>query len=147
MYINLLERNGNKNFWNELDRIQDELSHSFFRSGGMLTGNRYPAINLYQSTDEVVASILLPGYDPESISIQVEENKFSIKGTPSKEEVEEGYQYFRQEIGLKEFSRTIELPFRIAKEKVEANLKNGILVVKLPKAEADKPRKITVTSI
>jgi HSP20 family protein len=144
MVLSYLDRNGSKNLWSELDRIQDEISQSLFRSGGLVNSQRFPAVNLYQNDEEIVATILVPGYDPEGIQVHVEENKFIIKGTPVKEEKSEGFEFYRQEIGIHEFQRVLELPFRISADKVEANLKNGVLVVKLPKAEEDKPRKISV---
>ena len=60
------------------------------------------------------------------------------------EELEENTRYHRQERGYGKFSRSIQLPFNINAAKVEANFKDGILSVNLPKAEEDKPRKISV---
>jgi len=54
--------------------------------------------------------------------------------------------YHRRERGYGSFSRTIQLPFMVDPNKVEANFKNGVLMISLPRAEVDKPKKITVKS-
>ena len=59
----------------------------------------------------------------------------------------ENIRYHRQERGYGSFTRTIQLPFPIDVDKVEANYEKGVLKIWLPRAESDKPRKITVKAI
>jgi HSP20 family protein len=56
----------------------------------------------------------------------------------------ESAQYHRRERGFGEFNRTVQLPFAINKEKVEATVQSGVLQVTLPRAEAEKPRQISI---
>ncbi|HMV43235.1 MAG TPA: Hsp20/alpha crystallin family protein [Leptospiraceae bacterium] len=145
MLLNVIERNGNgSSLWNELDRLHDELAGGFFSLGGSTRNYHNPPVNVYINKDEALLSALIPGYDPQSIELSVIENKVQIKGTQPKEVTGEKYELHRQEIDQRDFERTIELPFRVDAEKVDAKFKNGILNVKLPKAEADKPKKISV---
>ncbi|MBP7282660.1 MAG: Hsp20/alpha crystallin family protein [Leptospiraceae bacterium] len=144
MLLNVIERNGNgSSLWNELDRLHEELSGSLFSSGGFTKNYYNPPVNVYVNKDDVLLTALVPGYEPSSIELSIVENKVQIKGT-HKPESQEGYEIHRQEIVAKDFQRTVELPFRVDADKVEAKFKNGILNVKLPKAEADKPKKIIV---
>ena len=85
----------------------------------------------------------VPGVQMSNIEINVVGNELSIKG---KRECGcgEGVTIHRQERGSGEFSRFLTLPVAIDAEKVEAVLKNGVLTIKLPKAEAAKPRRIEV---
>jgi HSP20 family protein len=145
MLLNVIERNGRgTSLWNELDRLHDELSGGFF-SGGGFTRNYYnPPVNVYVNKDDALLTALVPGYEPSSIELSIIENKVQIKGEQKQPELQEGFEVHRQEIVNKDFQRTIELPFRVDSERVEARFKNGVLSVKLPKAEADKPKKISV---
>jgi len=88
----------------------------------------------------------LPGLKMSDLEILVTgEDQLSIRGvrkTPSNE----GGMWLRQERGLGQFSRLFDLPIGVDVERVEASLKNGVLTIKLPKREDEKPRKITVTT-
>lgn len=145
MFLNVMERNRiGASLWNELDRLHDELSGGFFSNGGFTRNQYNPAVNVYVNKDDVLLTALIPGYDPSKIELAVIENKVQIKGVAQQPEEQAGVEIHRQEIINKDFERTIELPFRVDADRVEAKFKNGILNVKLPKAEADKPRKISV---
>ena len=144
MFLNIYNRNQTRNnLWADLDKLQEELANSFFKPSSLFGGT--PSINLYQNEDEVVVTALVPGYDAESIEMNVVDNRFLLKGNPNKEQ-NEGYTLVREEINTSEFMRSFDLPFKINSERVEANLKNGVLVVKLPKREEEKAKKITVKS-
>lgn len=145
MLLNVIERNGNgSSLWNELDKLHDEIAGGFFSLGGSTRNYQNPPVNVYINKDDALVSALVPGFEPQSIELSVIENKIRIKGNQSKDNSQEGYELHRQEIDQRDFERTIELPFRVDVEKVEAKFKNGILNVRLPKAEADKPKKISV---
>lgn len=146
MYLNLLDRNRIANsLWADLDRLGDELSAGFLKGSSVNYYRNYPSVNLYQNDEEIVVTALIPGYDSNSIEMSVVDNRFTLKGNPKKES-KEGYSPVREEIASSEFMRSFDLPFKINSEKVEATLKNGVLVVKLPKAEEEKAKKITVRS-
>lgn len=145
MLLNVIERNRNgSSLWNELDRLHDELSEGFFSGGGSTRSYHNPPVNVYINQDDVLLTALVPGFEPSGIELLIIENKVQIKGTNKNKEGQAGYEIHRQEIENTDFNRTIELPFRVDSSKVEAKFKNGILNVKLPKAEADKPKKISV---
>jgi len=144
MFLNIYNRNQTRNnLWADLDKLQEELANSFFKPSSLFEGT--PSINLYQNEDEVVVTALVPGLDAESIEMNVVDNHFLLRGIPKKEP-NEGYSLVREEINTSEFMRSFDLPFKINSERVEANLKNGVLVVKLPKREEEKAKKITVKS-
>ena len=145
MLLNVIERNGyGQSLWNELDRLHDELSGGFFSRGGSTRGFHNPPVNVYINKDEVLLTALVPGFDPSDIELSIIENRIQIKGTNKRVENQEGYEIHCQEVENKNFDRTVELPFRVDANKADAKFKNGILSVNLSKAEADKPKKITV---
>jgi HSP20 family protein len=69
-----------------------------------------------------------------------------LSGSRNVNEVVEGVKYHRRERGQGEFTRTVQLPFTVDSERVEAKFNNGILHVMLPRVEEEKPRKISVSA-
>jgi HSP20 family protein len=93
-----------------------------------------------------MATVRLPGVNSEDLDISVKENSVTIAGSRSSEELPEEANYLRRELRSGDFSRTFQLPFNVDANKVEATFENGILHLSVPRAEADKPRKIAVKS-
>lgn len=105
----------------------------------------YPACNICGGEDGASITCELPGIKMENLEIIAEGKVISIKGSRG-EEADEKSRYLRRERPEGEFARSIELPFQIDAGKVEAKLVNGVLEIKLPRAESDKPKKIAVTA-
>ncbi len=102
----------------------------------------YPAFNVWSNDDGAVITSELPGVKMEELDLTVHGKTITIKG--SRKEVQEDSHYVRRERPDGEFSRMIELPYQIDGSKVEAKMRDGLLQIRLPRAEADKPRKISV---
>lgn len=106
---------------------------------------RYPLINLSEDEQAVRAQALAPGLDPKKINVSVVRNKLSITGEKeSPPEEAKGEQYHRNERSAGPFTRTVTLPVEIASDKVQAEYRNGILNITMPKAEQARPRQIEV---
>ena len=127
-----------------LDRIFDQavgpaLGRAFVRP------SPFPPINVWEDGDHLMAEAEVPGMKLEDLEILVEGEELTIKGKfAANENKESGY--LRRERVVGEFSRTISLPRPINSDRVEATLKDGVLTIKLPKAEEAKARKIAVRS-
>jgi HSP20 family protein len=124
-----------------MDRLMDE---PFTRSGvspGMLSG---PAIDMYQTDDEVVVKASLPGVKPDDINISITGDVLNIRGEMSEEKSTKEATYHLRERRYGSFSRTIPLPTVVVADKAQADFENGILILTLPKAEELKPKTITV---
>lgn len=128
--------------WNEFDRMQRAVSR--WASPPSVD---FPAVNVWVSGDEAVVTTEIPGVDPQSIDISVVGKTLTIRGSRDPEELKEGESYHRRERWLGRFTKTVEMPFLIEASKVEAKFSKGILHIKTPRAEAEKPRKITVKSV
>ncbi len=129
--------------WFDLDEVAGRL-------GGLTTAfdtrsNEFPPVNVWVSTDEAVLTTEIPGIDPASVEISVAGKTVSLKGA-RKEEAADGMTYHRRERWYGQFSKTIELPFNVEAEAVEARFRKGVLQVTLPKAQADRPKTIKVKS-
>jgi HSP20 family protein len=104
----------------------------------------YPLTNLYDTGDHLELCAEVPGLEKDDINIRIQGNYLEINGT-RKSDAPEGYQAHRVERGTASFSRSFTLPSDVDADRAEAGLKNGVLTLKLPKAEAAKPRKITIS--
>jgi HSP20 family protein len=92
-----------------------------------------------------VLSADLPGVADEDLDIQIEDGTLTITGE-RKVNVPEGYQAVAQERASQKFTRSFQLASAIDTSAAQASLKNGVLEVRLPIAEAARPRKIAVAS-
>jgi HSP20 family protein len=91
-----------------------------------------------------VVTAELPGVDVKDLDINVVGETLTISGERKPEVVDKDAVYHRQERGFGKFTRMVELPFGVDANKIQAMLENGILKILLPRAEQDRPRKITV---
>ena len=104
-----------------------------------------PALDLYQTSDNVVAVVEIPGMKKEEIDISLHDGMLTIAGERTSSTGEgEGEKAERTERFTGKFRRSISLPTRVDAGKVSATYKDGILTVTLPKAEEAKPKKVEV---
>jgi len=131
-----------------MDQLQREMNRLFDTTskGRLFNSPSYPAINIWTNEDGQVISAEMPGVHPDDIDIDVTGDALSISGERKPDELIKDAHYHRRERSYGSFSRTIQLPFMVDTNKVEANFKNGVLMISLPRAEADRPKKITIKS-
>lgn len=104
----------------------------------------FPLINLTETKENYYIRAELPGMTASDLDIQATANSVSISGERKIPAENHNARYHRREREAGKFSRVIGLPGEINPDKVEARLEDGILTVVVPKAEASKPRQITV---
>ena len=134
-----LERLMNFDPWREFERFNRTLPRLATPSAV-----EFPALNVWVGADQTVVTTELPGVDRETIDVSVSGNVLTLKGSRNPEELKDDESYHRRERWYGEFSKTLDLPFDIEVQKVEAKFSKGILTVTLPLAEAEKPRKISI---
>jgi HSP20 family protein len=104
----------------------------------------FPAVNVWEEGEEVLVEAELPGLDLKSLELLVTGgNQLTLKGERKFQVPEKGL-WHRRERGYGEFVRTVMLPSLVNADRVEARLENGVLLVRLPKHESARPRKINV---
>ncbi|MBF0457577.1 MAG: Hsp20/alpha crystallin family protein [Nitrospirae bacterium] len=131
---------------NRLQQMQDEMQRLFSSGVAERPAGEYPAINLWTNEEEVIVTAELPGVNAEDLDITVVGRTLTLKGTRKAEEVKEDECCHRTERRYGNFVRAIELPYEVEGEKVSAKLDKGVLSVTLPRAEADIPKKIKISS-
>jgi len=103
----------------------------------------FPPINIFQKGDDFVAVVELPGVEKSDLEIEAKENTIRIRGKKAVTYGEHASVHRRERIsGV--FDRTLSVPIRIEPDRIKAEYRDGILALFIPRAEADKPRSITV---
>lgn len=131
----------------ELHRMRQQLDQLFEDAATphqRLSAGVFPLINLTEDKDNYYLRAELPGVKGEELDIQVTGNNIGISGERKIAAEEEGARYHRREREAGRFSRMIGLPGDINSDKVNAKIENGILTVVVAKAEAAKPKQISV---
>lgn len=123
------------------DRLFDD---NFFRP--VVTGNGHaaPLVDLYQTADEVHVKAAMPGIKAEDVDIQVHGDVLTIRAETKREEERKDATYHVREQRYQSYARSLSLPAPVKADKAEADVKDGILHITLPKAEEAKPKQITV---
>ena len=125
----------------DMDRLIDQF---FSLPTTEQAGWGLPMVDMYQTEEDIVVKATMPGLDPKDLDIQVTGDVLTIRGEIKKEEVKEGAKYHIREHRSQSFSRSLTLPSAVMADKANAEMKNGILTLTLPKAEESKPKVITV---
>lgn len=124
----------------------DFLNRFFAAPGHLDTAPSFPAFNIWSDEDGAVVTSELPGVRMEDLDITVSGKAVTVKGSRKAEETAEKERRVRQERPSGEFERAFQLGFQIDAARVQAKLADGVLEITLPRAENDKPRKITISA-
>jgi HSP20 family protein len=113
---------------------------------GLRLGPRteFPPVNVWAGRDGAIVTAEIPGVAPEQIDITVHQDTVTLRGRREREIKDEDVAVHRQERAFGDFARTVVLPFRVDADKVSARFERGVLILTLPRPEADKPRQIKI---
>jgi HSP20 family protein len=131
----------------EMRRLQDEVNRVFSSSAAgarALGPAEFPAINAFANEDGIAITAELPGVKADDLDISVVQGGLTLRGR--REVPEEAKAYHRRERQQGEFVRTINLPFAVDPNRVEASLENGVLRLSLHRPEEEKPRRIKISA-
>ncbi len=103
-----------------------------------------PAVDIYETENDLVLKADLPEVAEKDIDIRVENNMLTIRGERKFEESVKEDNYLRVERAYGSFSRSFSLPTTVDTESIKANYKNGVLTVELPKRAESKPKQVKI---
>jgi HSP20 family protein len=131
-----------------MNQLQREINSLFssYDSPRLQSAPSYPSLNIWADEESVMVTAELPGVKAEDLDISVEGGSLTLSGVREPVELPDNGQVHRHERSHGKFTRNINLPFEVEVDQVEASLKNGVLLLRLPRAEEDKPKKITIQS-
>jgi len=119
------------------NRVQQRPYRSWAGNGQQKLG-----VNIREEDDTYVLSALVPGLTADDLNIQVLENVVRVEG----EYKQDGNEYLMRELPHGSFTRTLRLPTTIDSDRVEAKMADGVLTLKMPKAESARAKEIKITS-
>jgi len=136
--------------FNRLATLRDEFDRLFdfswpSRDTGLL-GGWSPALDVYDDKDNLVVTLEVPGMKKEDIEISLQDGMLTVSGERKDEREQTEGQAFRSERYFGKFQRSLSLPTAVDANKVKASYKDGILTIRLPKAEEAKPKQISVSA-
>jgi len=103
-----------------------------------------PAVEIFETENEVVVKAELPGIDPKNVSVTVTTEGLTIKGEAKTEQEQNGRNYYRRELRYGAYERTIPLSAEVKSDETRATFRHGILEVTVPKAERVRPKTVKV---
>jgi HSP20 family protein len=136
----------------EVESLQSEMNKLFdlslgrwpLRSMGLMEGAWSPSVDVFDSKDNVLVKVDIPGMKKEDMEISVDGDTLTIKGEKKEETESKDKGYVKTERFFGSFNRALSLPAEIEENKVKASYKDGVLEIILPKKEEQKPKQIKV---
>ena len=136
----------------ELEEMSDRLNRMFARpetrtSNGketMIIADWTPSVDISETEGEYQIKAEIPDVRKDDVKVTVEDGVLTIQGRRNQEKEEKGTKYHRIERSYGSFARTFSLPDVIEADKVNAEFKDGVLNLRLPKSEKAKPKAIEV---
>ena len=132
----------------EMMTLREAMSHLFddayTRPLTLRDGWSVPAVDMYQTDDEVVVKASIPGFKAEDVQINVTGDILTLRGEVKQEDEKKDKAWHIREQRWGSFERSVAMPTEVIADKAKAEFENGILTITLPKAEEVKPKTITV---
>jgi len=126
----------------QISRLFDE---AFGDTGTETLPTWYPAADIYETKDDYVFKLEVPGLNKDDIKVELKDHTLSIKGEKKEEKEVKKDDYHRTESYSGTFSRSFVLPKDIDEKKVNASLKDGVLELRVAKTEEQKPKAIPIS--
>ena len=129
--------------WNpfrDLNILQDQMNRLFDDAPATWS----PAVDIFETEDELVVKAELPGMERKDITLNLENNVLTLKGERRFEKETKDENYHRIERAYGGFSRVFSIPSTVDEEKIRADYTDGVLKIVLPKKEQAKPKQIRI---
>ena len=128
----------------EMDRLFSDLTAT--SDSDFLNRNSFmPAIELMETDEQIILKLEVPGIASEDLDIQATAEAVTITGERKQQAAQEGEGYNRSEFRYGQFSRVVPMPVQVQNTQAKANYQDGLLILTLPKAEAEKNKVTKVT--
>ena len=129
-----------------LQREMERMNWPWSAESRQVGGGAYPPVNVFESEKEILVQCEVAGVEPEDLDLTITGETLSIKGSKKAIADADGVKFIRRERGSGDFTRTIVLPDEVDADKIDANLADGVLTIRLPKAGTPVARPIQVNA-
>ncbi len=136
--------------WNELASLHTEMSrlmNGLLEGNGRATQSWVPAVDVWETENELVYAFDLPGIPEDNISVELEDGALTVTGEREKTDEHSDERFYRFERRFGTFTRTIGVPQGTTEDSIKAEYRNGVLEVRVAKPEQQKPRRIPVGGV
>ena len=136
----------------ELAALQNEMGRWMGQlSGGLTPGNGQsstwlPAVDVWETGDELVLSFDLPGIPEDKIAVELDDNVLTVSGERDRTSEHSSERFYRFERRFGTFTRSVTLPVGVSEADIKAEYTNGVLEIRVPKPEEQKPKRIQIGS-
>lgn len=127
----------------EMNRLFDTFFGRSAPTGGF-EGVWAPAVDMYETKNDLVVAVELPGVNEKEVSVSITGDVLTLRGERVHGEEIKQDSYYRGERWFGKFERALPLPFPVQADKVKATYRDGVLTVRLPKAEEIRPKEIKI---
>lgn len=130
-------------WWGDMWRLNRQMDHLFGGTRGPIH-SEYPLLQAWSGDEGLIIVANMPGVDEDSLDITIEGRTLTLAGSRSGQNYPASMLTYRHERPSGEFNRSIELPYEVDDEAINASYKDGMLRIELPRVPEDQPRKINV---
>ena len=137
----------------ELAALQNEMGRWMSQVAGVgsLPGNGQsstwmPAVDVWETDKELVLSFDLPGIPEDKIAVELDDNVLTVSGERERIQEHSNDRFYRFERRYGSFSRSVTLPTGVNEDSIQADYSDGVLEIRVPKPEEQKPRRIQIGS-
>jgi len=138
------------NPFERLFQLQSEMDRFFNRDlfpvPSTFTKGLFPAINIFEKDNSYILTVELPGFNIDDLNVQIFEKQLIIEGKRKADFDEKNVTFHRRERQSGHFSRSVTLPDKVDRERVNAKMKDGVLIMNIAKAEEVLPRQIKISA-
>jgi HSP20 family protein len=129
-----------------MNRLFDEsLQHGRLPDEDAVGAYWQPAVDIFETHDEIVLKVEIPGIGRDDIAVDVDQNRLTIRGERRLAQDVERERYHQIERSYGAFSRSFDLPYSVDQENITAEYRLGVLTVRMPKRTNGEPRQVTIS--
>lgn len=131
---------------NEMGRWMSQVTGAPQGAGNGQSATWLPPVDVWETDDELVLAFELPGIPEDQISVELDDNVLTVSGQRERTQQHSSDRFYRFERRFGTFARSVTLPAGVDESKIRADYTNGVLEVRVPKPEEQKPKRIQIGS-
>ena len=129
---------------NEMGRWMNQMTGGTTPGNGQSSSTWLPAVDVWETENELVLAFDLPGIPEEKVSVELDDNVLTVSGERERTHEHSGDRFYRYERRFGTFARSVTLPQGVNEEAIQAAYRDGVLEIRVPKPEEQKPKRIPV---
>ncbi len=129
---------------NEMGRWMNQMTGGTTPGNGQSSSTWLPAVDVWETENELVLAFDLPGIPEDKVSVELDDNVLTVSGERERTQEHSGDRFYRFERRFGTFARSVTLPQGVNEEAIQAAYRDGVLEIRVPKPEEQKPKRIPV---